>query len=276
LIRVVGALTVDTDQCGSSEVSMRDVSDLPAVDLCNPDSTDQIRSGLATRGITVFRGGTGRDDLLRVARSLMTIRPHRDSDADGVTTIAQRPAPIERTSVAGLTDRELWPHTDGTAVDRPPRILMVACIRPAQTGGRSHLVDGQSLYEEIARTVPALLAELSAPHSACFGEGPGRLGAVFQETGQGWVAIRLRFDELAHFSPTLTPYLDALRTLVRHQTIALDLPAGHGYILLNDRWLHGRTRFTGHREMLRIIGDPLPHHELPNGFPTRIAFSSEP
>jgi hypothetical protein len=251
---------------------MRDVTDLPSADLHQPDSTAQVVAGLTTHGITVFRGPIGRADLLRVARSLITIRTHRDSDSDGVTTIARRPAPIDGTSIAGLTDGELSPHTEGTAVDRPPRILMLACIRPAQSGGRSHLVDGRDLYDEIAHTDPAMLAA-SAPRSACFGGGPCHLGAVFEQTIQGQVTVRLRFDELARFSPALTPYLDRLRTLVRQRAIAVDLRAGHGYILLNDRWLHGRTRFTGHREMLRIIGDPLAHHELPNGFQPAMARS---
>jgi len=245
---------------------MRDITDLPSVDLREPDTTAQIMTGLTTHGITVFHSAVRRDDLLRVARSFMTIRLHRDSDSDGVTRIARRPAPVDAPSLAGLTGRKLWPHTEGTAVDQPPRILMLACIRPAQSGGRSPLVDGRDLYDEIAHTDPAMLAALSAPRSACFGGGPCHLGSVFQQTVRGQVTVRLRFDELARFSPTLTPYLDRLRTLVRQRAITIDLRAGHGYILLNDRWLHGRTRFTGHREMLRIIGDPLAHHELPKGF----------
>lgn len=246
---------------------MRDVDDLPHVDLCDPGSAARILSGLTTHGITIFHGGAERDDLLCTARSLIRIRTHRDSDSNGVTTIAQRPAPNDgRTSVAGFTDRELWPHTEGSAVCRPPRVLMLACLRPAQTGGRSHLVDGRDLYDEIARTEPAMLAALSQPRSAYFGGGSGHLGAVFEQTTEGRIAVRLRLDELARFAPMLTPSIDRLRALVHQHTIPIDLREGHGYILLNDRWLHGRTRFNGNRMMLRIIGDPLPTYALPSGF----------
>ncbi len=74
---------------------MRDVTDLPSVDLREPDRTAQIMTGLTAHGITVFHGPVGRDDLLRVARSLMTIRLH-PGDSDGVTRIARRLAPVDR------------------------------------------------------------------------------------------------------------------------------------------------------------------------------------
>ncbi|MEV0726555.1 TauD/TfdA family dioxygenase [Micromonospora purpureochromogenes] len=246
---------------------MQDVGDLPHVDLRDSDSTARILSGLTTHGITIFQGGIGREDLLCAARSLIKIRTHRDSDSDGATTITQRPASRDgTTSLTGFTDRELWPHTEGSAVCRPPRVLMLACLRPAQTGGRSQLVDGRDLYDKIARTEPAMLAALSTPRSAYFGGGSGHLGAVFQQTTEGGIAVRLRLDELARFSPMLVPSIDRLRALVQQQTIPVDLREGHGYILLNDRWLHGRTRFAGNRLMLRIIGDPLSAYALPTGF----------
>ncbi|MGW3808729.1 TauD/TfdA family dioxygenase [Micromonospora sp. NPDC005113] len=246
---------------------MRDVDDLPHVDLRDPDRTARILSGLTTHGIAIFQGGIERNDLLCATRSMIRIRTHRDSDSDGVTTIAQRPAANDgETSLAGFTDRELWPHTEGSAVCRPPRVLMLACLRPAQTGGRSHLVDGRDLYDEIARTEPAMLAALSTPRSAYFGGGSGHLGAVFEQTPEGRIAVRLRLDELARFAPMLVPFIDRLRALVQLQTIPVDLREGHGCILLNDRWLHGRTRFTGDRLMLRIIGDPLSTYALPGGF----------
>ncbi|MGW3608201.1 TauD/TfdA family dioxygenase [Micromonospora sp. NPDC005161] len=258
---------VNADERFAGGDQMPDVDDLPHVDLRDPDSTARILSGLTTHGITIFQGGIERDDLLYAARSLIRIREHRDSDSDGVTTIAQRLASEDgKTSLAGFTDRELLPHTEGSAVCRPPRVLMLACLRRAQTGGRSHLVDGRDLYDEIARTEPAILAALSTPRSTYFGGGSGHLGAVFQQTTEGRIAVRLRLDELARFAPMVAPSIDRLRALVQQHIIPVDLGEGHGYILLNDRWLHGRTRFTGDRLMLRIIGDPMSTYALPSGF----------
>lgn len=252
---------------------MHDVRQRPSVDLCASNSTEQIVTALAAQGITILHGASTRDDLLRMARCLMTIRPHRDSGPDGGTTIAARPEPADGPSQTGLTDRELLPHTEGTAVDRPPRVLMLVCIQPAPTGGRSYLVDGCDLYDEIASAEPALMVALSAADSARFGRPAGHIGPVFQHTIDGRVTVRLRFDEPDGFSLTVAPHIDRLRRLVEQHAIALDLRPGQGYVLLNDRWLHGRSKFTGSREMLRIIGDPPSHHQLPVGFRPAMARS---
>jgi hypothetical protein len=244
---------------------MRDDRSLPNVDLQDPNSRPAVVAGLASHGIVLLRGGNGRDSLIRTARSLLTIRLHRDSDDDGVTTIAQRPAP-EGSSVMGFSDRELWPHTDGSAVEQPPRVLMLGCIRPAHAGGRSHVVDGRTLYDEIARTDIAMLTALLTPRSAYFGGGLGHLGAVFQQIENDRMAIRIRFDALARFSPVVAPYIGRLRALVQDRTITLDLREGDGYVVLNDRWLHGRSQFSGARTMLRLAGDPHSHLGLRSGF----------
>jgi hypothetical protein len=49
--------------------------------------------------------------------------------------------------------------------------------------------------------------------------------------------------------------------------LRLDLRNGDGYVALNDRWLDGRTRFTGDRVMLRLADDPLPTLSV-QGFPS--------
>src|SRR5439155_10297731 len=134
------------------------------------------------------------------------------------------------------TDRHLIPHTDGSAVHRPPRLLLLACVRPARIGGYSLLVDGQGLYEEIARTEPTMLDVLCAPCSAYFGGASGHLGAVFRQTADGRVAVRLRLDDLARFSPAVAVYLDRLRAMVQRRTLALDLREGDGHLLLQALW----------------------------------------
>jgi len=244
---------------------MNDVPDLARFDLREPESASRVADALRQQGIAMLSGLTDRTALLRAGRSLMTPRIHRDSDSAGVTTIERRFSTAIG-SLSGFTDRELVPHTDGSAVAEPPRILMLACARRPRSGGQIVLVDGYGLYREIAETDPAMLDALRAPRSAYFGSGSGHLGSVFEDQGGHRVAVRLRFDDLVRFSPAASLYVGRLRELVRLRAITLDLAVGEGYVLLNDRWLHGRRRFVGDRTMLRLTGDPLPEHQVASGF----------
>jgi hypothetical protein len=245
---------------------MRDVGTLPRISVREPRSSTHIADQLATHGIGLFSGSQGSGDLVRLARSLMTVRTHRDSDAEGITIITPRRRVGPVTSVVGFTDRELHPHTEGSAVEQPCRLLMLACDLPAATGGLVRLVDGSDVYQEIAERDPAMLNALSTARSAYFGSGSGHLGAVFEVSRGGRVRIRLRLDELVRFAPSLERYVDKLRAIVREHTQEICMRGGEGYVLANDRWMHGRTRFTGTRRMLRIIGDPLPYKPVRTGF----------
>jgi alpha-ketoglutarate-dependent taurine dioxygenase len=88
---------------------------------------------LHERGLVTFSGITGRAGLIDIARQLMTIRPHRDADPNGVTVITQ--TQDGSSGYAGFTDAELIPHTDGSAAPNPPGLLLLACQQAADEGG---------------------------------------------------------------------------------------------------------------------------------------------
>jgi hypothetical protein len=247
---------------------MNDIGEFPYVNLRNAGRAAQIAAALAAHGVAIFHGARSREDLLRVARSLITLRAHRDSDNDGITTICRRPMVAAGGSLAGFADGELAPHTEGSAVPRPPRILILCCARTAATGGGVRLADGRELHRDIAEVDTCMLEALSAPRSAYFGGAAGHVGAVFEPVARDRIAIRLRLDKAVRFSPVAAPFTERLRRMVEHRTFQFDLMAGSGYIVLNDRWLHGRTPFTGNRVMMRIIGDPLVRRNLLPGFIT--------
>jgi hypothetical protein len=276
LIHAVRATTVEaTVHPTGGDQTMSDVPDLTRFDLREPDSTSRITDALRGQGMAALCGVGDRAALLHAGRSLMTVRIHRDSDREGVTTIERRFSDAVG-SLAGFTDRELVPHTDGSAVPEPPRLLMLTCARRPRSGGQAVLVDGCRLYQEIAESDPAMLDALRAPRSAYFGGGSGHLGSIFEETAIGRVTVRLRFDDQIRFSPAASLYVARLAELLRQHAITLDLAVGEGYVLLNDRWLHGRRRFVGNRMMLRLIGDPLPEHQVAPGFQTAKAEISQP
>jgi hypothetical protein len=164
-------------------------------------------------------------------------------------------------------DPGLIPHTDGSALPESPRLLIMVCLRPAVEGGDSVLIDGYQVYQAIAGTDPQMLDALCARDSVHFGTGAGYLGSIFRPLPGGRIAVRFRFDDLARFSPTVGRRVDGFRRLLARYERRGRLHAGDGYVLLNDRWLHGCTGFRGDRLMLQVLGDPLSQHAIPTGFP---------
>jgi hypothetical protein len=235
------------------------LSDLPRRRRGSPG---EVLDDLARVGIALLNGVTAPVDLLTLADAIGTVVPHRDSRPDGVTVIEDRGE--TGTALAGFSCRGLSPHTDRSSVERPPGLVLAVCSREPAAGGEFVLVDGQMVYDELAATDLAALDALCAPRSALFGGADGHLGSVFSSLC-GVVAIRLRLDGLVRFAPTVTPHLPALRGAIDQHTSMLPLRAGTGYVINNQRWLHGRCPFQGPRVLYRVTADPHPG-SIPSGF----------
>jgi hypothetical protein len=246
---------------------MREPTGQTAIQLGRPGSIDHVVDDLQSKGLALLAGISGRADVLAFGRAIAAVRTHRDGSPDGVTTIAQRASAADTVGMGGFSARGLIPHTDGSALPESPRLLIMACLRPAVEGGDSVLIDGYQVYQAIAGTDPQMLDALCARDSVHFGTGAGYLGSIFQPLPGGRIAVRFRFDDLARFSPTVGRHVDGFRRLLARYARRGRLHAGDGYVLLNDRWLHGRTGFRGDRLMLRVLGDPLSQHAIPTGFP---------
>jgi hypothetical protein len=235
------------------------------VDLHSTSEGERLVGRLAKYGFATFDGVGSRSSLLRLAWPFVDIVRHRDSDVDGITVIAGRDEE-SGPGFAGFGRGELLPHTEGSSLPHPPSVLLLACVAPADAGGETFVVDGQALYRTLAIEEPESLRALMAPRSAYFGDGTGHLGSVFEDLEPGRVALRLRLDELSRFSPDAAHALSKLRELIDRFQVTFRMNAGQGYAVQNGRWLHGRRAFSGHREMLRILGHPLPGNSIRYGF----------
>jgi hypothetical protein len=265
LIRGIDAATVVRETV-PEVCAMHDELNLPTIDTRRLGAMSRIEEALHADGAAVFAGIPDRPGFLRLARALITIASHRDSDPAGVTAIVRRSEIAEQSGFAGFGDRELHPHTEGSVMAEPPRVLVLMCVRPASVGGHSVLVDGKQVYDDVAGEDSTMLTALSTKGSARFGGTPGFLGSVFEPAPNDRIRIRLRLDDLVCFSPTASRFVDRLRSVVDCRTRIRRLAAGEGFVVLNDRWLHGRTRFDGERTMLRVIGDPRAVLAVPAGF----------
>ena len=227
------------------------------VDTRRPGVTGALLGCLATHGIATISGIVDRHAALALAWSVGMVVPHRDADAAGVTVLAgTEPAP--QPGYAGLSRRQLTPHTDGTALTRPPTLVMLVCAQPAPSGGEALLVDGRAVHAALQEHAPEAAGPLTRPDAARFGSSPGRLSPVFELAPTGRVVVRFRDDDLAVFSPRTHAALPVLRRLIADHTIVLPLKAGQGYLVQNGWWLHGRTRFDGQRLAWRILVEPWP------------------
>lgn len=228
------------------------------------DASTGLVSALAKHGLVLLDGVVNQDDLLRLAQSIATIVPHRDSDAAGLTTIADVGGQL-LSGFAGFSASELNPHTDRSGIANPPILLMMSCGQPASSGGECIVIDGKAVHDDLAESNPKALKTLSAPRSVLFGGAAGHLGSIFTRISDR-VAIRLRLDGLAQFSPEITRWLPVLRVAIDRHATMFRLGAGQGYILDNYRWLHGRRAFTGQRVMYRVNGNPLARLGITPGF----------
>lgn len=69
--------------------------------------------------------------------------------------------------------------------------------------------------------------------------------------------IRCRFDDGISFSHSLAEQLPQLRQHLARLQIRIGFNEGEGYILDNHWWLHGRDSFSGDREILRLLINPI-------------------
>jgi hypothetical protein len=78
-------------------------------DIRDPAQQLSISARLRDQGLVTFDGLGDRAALVAVARRLMTIRPHRDADSDGITVITG--TGVRTSGYAAFTEAELIPHT---------------------------------------------------------------------------------------------------------------------------------------------------------------------
>jgi alpha-ketoglutarate-dependent taurine dioxygenase len=241
-----------------------DLSAAHRVDVTSAQADALVADRLRDSGLVILDGLFGRRAVRAFAARFLTVVPHRDSDPDGLTTIRDTRRHGLRPGFAGFGRDELAPHTEGTALPVPPRLMLLVCEREADWGGQSLLTDGRAVHADLSARYPEAAAALSRPRTVYFGAGNGHLSQVFTAYPGDRVSVRLRQDALARWSPLVSPYVPHLREAVARHQHTVRLSPGRAYLLDNRRWLHARTEFRGERQLLRALGEP--RFTLPEGF----------
>ncbi|MEU6072765.1 TauD/TfdA family dioxygenase [Micromonospora sp. NPDC047074] len=211
-----------------------------------PDLTDRIRD---SEGLLTFECHD-EETVLRAAHSVGEVMLHPHSDARGITPIRLTEG---RTDV-GLTTAELMAHTDRPATEHPPRYLFLWCKRASDSGGGAVAYRGRDVVRYLEEHDPATLAAVTSSQAAIFRTGEfEHVGPIIRIVDGEVVNVRLRFDRLIHFSWDVARHLPAFLVALESVARRFALQAGQGYILDNLTWFHGRSSYTGDREMSRIM-----------------------
>ena len=119
-------------------------------------------------------------------------------------------------------------------------------------GGESILVDGRHLVETIKKEEEALFRLISNPKHTSFrgDDGVFRPRPIFDKNTS---ILRFRFDDGIQVSASLVEQFPRLRQLIYEHAYVVSMSPGQSYLVDNHRFLHGRTSFTGNRELLRVL-----------------------
>ncbi|MFJ6809062.1 TauD/TfdA family dioxygenase [Streptomyces anulatus] len=223
-----------------------------------PQADRLVPAQLREHGIVTTDQLGSRQAVRNYADRVMTLWKHPDSDADRLTTIRESGHRARRVGQAGFGCGELAPHTERSSIPRPPRLMMLVCLRRADAGGEVLLTDGQSVHEHLSRTAPEVLEQMSQPGTAFYGDGGGHASQIFTPLAHR-ALLRFRRDRLAQFSPLIQRFLPRLDEAIAAHQRAFLLEPGQGYIVDNHRYLHARAAFEGPRECVRALGEPRFH-----------------
>jgi alpha-ketoglutarate-dependent taurine dioxygenase len=162
-----------------------------------------------------------------------------------------------------VTNAESSFHTDNSFGDTVLDYVGLLCLRTAQAGGRSQVVSGYTVYDELQAHHPGALALLSQPFhidrrgGVLPGQAPTTRRPVLQRDN-GDLAIRyLRYwIEAGHekagapLTPAQREAFDVLDRLLARPDLRVEFDLRPGEMFfINNRWIfHNRTGFEDHPE----------------------------
>jgi alpha-ketoglutarate-dependent taurine dioxygenase len=220
---------------------------------------DQILRSLASSGHAIVKCDPG--DVAATALALQSILgpvlPHARSDGSGLVTLRYAAPSSAGYRPIGESCSALHPHTDSPFLEIPPRVVALGCITPAEIGGETTLIDGQTLIRRFESQPDAIdlltTLEVAVTRDEVCGTFP-----ILSAAPGGKCELRFRHGEgVAVDVPAgLRSLYDAVVAYVAdsHNQRLLRLAPGDLLLLDNTRMLHGRLAFqpTSTRHYVRL------------------------
>ena len=175
-------------------------------------------------------------------------------------------SPSSSIKTMGNTQREVPPHTDEAFRYAPPGINILGCVRPADDGGESILVDGFAVAAELRRQDPAAF-DLLCRHGQTFNrihpgqlDQRGRLRMIALDDRGEVIGIRVHTRAAGPLDlprDLVLPYYRAHQAFCELMMspgfqLRFQLGAGEAVMFDNHRVLHARAEFRDPRRFLQI------------------------
>lgn len=239
-------------------------ADPPTVDFTAACADQRIRFDLLRRlrdfGFVLVRGGPARPGGVEAVANLVG-----DLGESAYTRIFDL-TPSSRTRTMGNTFHEVPPHTDEAFRYSPPGVNVLGCVRPANDGGDSVLVDGFQAAAQLRASDPEAFDLLTR-----YAQDFNRIhpGSLDQRGRQPMIALDdrgavtgIRFHTRAAGPLNLPmdvvkPYYAAHRRLCARifdpaNQLRFQLDAGDAVLFDNHRVLHARASFADPQRHLQI------------------------
>jgi hypothetical protein len=234
---------------------------------------DRLLSLCASANMAIYRSPVVAEDkaiprLLAVQMGLHRLDGNWLADEDGISPIAVAAQPGERPAFIPYTNRPIKWHTDGYyhPEERQIQAMVLHCVRRAQTGGESAVMDHEMCYMALRDANPAWVRALMQPDAMTIPErtdedGVARAeqtGPVFSvDTANG--ALHMRYTARTRSivwkddAPTraAVAFLEQLLASDASAVFRLTLQPGMGLVCNNV--LHDRSGFVDDPTQPRLL-----------------------
>ncbi|KAL4926815.1 HAD-like domain-containing protein [Aspergillus undulatus] len=214
----------------------------------SPSDIQSIKEEFFEKGLT-FLEGFNEETLCQLASQFGDIvRPRNEkTNGSGISNIRFDPSLVGK----GYSSEELYFHTDRSGWEQPPRILVSNLKSKSTEGGASMLADTSRILKEIKQHDGFYELLTDSKHSSFRSDDGVFVPRPIYDESTG--LFRFRFDDGIQLSASLVIRFPLLLDIMCRNSFAVPLQQGQGYLLDNHRFLHGRTSFTGSRELLRAL-----------------------
>lgn len=230
---------------------------------------DPIKKNLQKTGAVKVKKLLNDKHALTLAKSLGNIVHNSNANEYGIVKLMPLKCVPPQKNHTGFTKSSLYPHTDRSPLEKPPNLIFLWCKIPEnKNGGIPVLVDCKSLAKDFSKNDPKSFNNLMIPGTTTFNDGiKSYKGAIFEKSIEKYITVRFRHDSCVFFNGEILDSVLCFMKYIEKHSIFLKLSHDEGYIIQNNRWLHGRTSFNTNRLVCRIhINSDYQKCHIPPGF----------